>query len=279
MEGHPGLAAETSHLRRALTEHPLYERLGSLEQLHVFLEHHVFAVWDFMSLLKSLQRRLTCVEVPWRPRGDPKVRGLINELVLGEESDPVAGGKSHFEWYLEGMRQAGADTTPVLAFLEALAAGTDLEDALQLAPPAARPFVRRTLHIAQHGPDVVVAAEFTSGREGLLPAVFARLIAELAGRHPGRLEVLLAYLERHVELDGDSHGPLADAMVTALARTDEHRALAAKTARDALLSRKALWDGIVAELDARQASWPLALAPELLGWAAIPPNPASATSL
>jgi hypothetical protein len=277
MEGQRDLAAETSHLRRALTTHPLHQRLVSLEQLHVFLEHHVFAVWDFMSLLKSLQRRLTCTDVPWRPKGDPKLRGLLNELVLGEESDPVVGGKSHFEWYLDGMRQAGANTGPVLAFLDALGEGAPIEVALQQAPPAARPFVRRTLDIAQRAPDVVVAAEFTSGREGLLPAVFSRLIAELAGCHPGKLEIFLAYLERHVEVDGESHGPLAEEMVASLARTDDDRVLAAHAAVEALLARKALWDGILAELDARQAAWPLALAPELLAMAMadVPAQPAA----
>src|ERR1700719_1600954 len=121
---HPGidrLEEQISEARRAVIEHPVYAALTSPYAIRTFMEHHVFAVWDFMSLLKSLQRNLTCVEVPWVPTGPTGSRHLINDIVLVEESDELRGGFiSHFELYLDGMAEAGADTVPIDGFLRLL---------------------------------------------------------------------------------------------------------------------------------------------------------------
>src|SRR6185437_5865492 len=97
-------AVEPARLK--VVSHPLYQELNSLEAVVTFMVHHVFAVWDFMSLLKTLQSSLTCVQVPWVPSGPTASRRLINDIVLVEESDELgAGFISHFELYLAGMRQ------------------------------------------------------------------------------------------------------------------------------------------------------------------------------
>src|SRR5689334_17205078 len=102
-ETHTGidrLKAAVATTRSAVTGHEMYSRLASREAIVTFMEHHVYAVWDFMSLLKSLQRNLTCVDVPWVPTGPTASRRLINDIVLVEESDELAGGFiSHFELY------------------------------------------------------------------------------------------------------------------------------------------------------------------------------------
>src|SRR5580704_18311388 len=103
----------------------LYAALDSRPAILTFMEHHVFAVWDFMSLLKSLQRNLTCVELPWVPTGPTGSRRLINDIVLVEESDERGDGFiSHFELYLEGMAQAGADRAAIDAFIGLIRHGT-----------------------------------------------------------------------------------------------------------------------------------------------------------
>src|SRR5260370_9084521 len=130
--------------RRAVGSHPLYRSLDTLDRVATFMEHHAFAVWDFMSLLKTLQCRLTCVQVPWVPTGPTGSRRLINDIVLVEESDELGSGFiSHFELYLDGMRQAGADTTRIDAFIELLRAGQPVLSSLQEAgvPEAAADFV------------------------------------------------------------------------------------------------------------------------------------------
>jgi predicted protein tyrosine phosphatase len=99
--------------RQALLTHPLYKKVERLDQLQLFTEQHVYAVFDFMSLLKTLQQLLTCVQVPWVPVGTPNTRYLINEIVLGEESDVDEHGvrMSHFEMYVKAMQQLGASTS------------------------------------------------------------------------------------------------------------------------------------------------------------------------
>src|ERR1017187_6231288 len=104
---HPGIVTlekAVHEARQAVVTHPVYAALNSHEAVVVFMEYHVFAVWDFMSLLKSLQRNLTCVEMPWVPSGPSGSRRLINDIVLVEESDALGGGfTSHFELYVKGM--------------------------------------------------------------------------------------------------------------------------------------------------------------------------------
>ena len=239
-------------LRERLAAHPLYSNIRTIEHLRIFMESHVFAVWDFMSLLKSLQRSLTCTEVPWTPTPYPTSRRFINEIVLGEESDEFEGRTaSHFELYLEAMQQTGADTTAILTVVEAARPTRTerLDCALNAAPPEARQFVQSTFQVIRHGSIAAQAAAFTFGREDAIPAMFRSLVRDLNQTVSGELSQFVWYLERHIEVDGDEHGPLSLRMVADLC--GDNLALweeAAQAAEDAIRARLALWDGILARM-------------------------------
>ncbi len=205
------------------------------------MQVHVFAVWDFMSLLKALQREVTCTEVPWTPSRYPgELVRLINEIVLGEESDLDARGEatSHFELYLRAMREVGADTSTIDEFL------VDFD--MARIPSGPRAFVNFTLETARRRTPVEIAAAFFYGRERLIPGMFETMTKTLR-REGVQAPTFLWYLDRHIEVDSGEHGPLAEKCLHALCKGD------------ALLHDKAERFGLEA-LDARHRLWDAALA-------------------
>ena len=213
--------------RQRLLAHPLYARMASLDDVRVFMGSHVFAVWDFMSLLKRLQRDLTCVTVPWVPVGDAEVRFLINEIVCGEESDvdPRGGRIAHFDLYLRAMREADSDTSAVDKALASVRAGGSTATALVSAgvPAGAAAFSGATFALATNGKSHEVAAAFTFGREDLIPDMFTELVTRLSREYPGKLDTFRYYLERHIEVDGGHHGAISLRMVELLCGDDDRK--------------------------------------------------------
>jgi len=248
------LEERLSLLREQAVRHAVYACIETLEDLHVFVEHHVFAVWDFMSLLKTLQNALTSVTIPWLPRGNRLSRRLINEIVLVEESDEIVemgGYSSHFELYLEGMQQCGANTFCMHTFLRELERGTDVGMALKIAaaPAAARAFVQTTWQImATHQPHMIAAA-FTLGREDVIPDMFRSIVNGLEAKFPGQLTLFRTYLERHIDVDEEEHTPMAFQMLEELCGASAERwHQAQEAAQLALQARLALWNGIQNQL-------------------------------
>jgi DUF3050 family protein len=235
------------------------------------MRHHVFCVWDFMSLLGSPRRSLTCCEVPWLPTASPESRRLINEIVLDEESDRCPGGRhlSHFELYLEAMDACGADRAPIEAMVEELRRGRTTRDALShaLVPRAAATFVEATLGVAQAGKVHQVAAAFTVGREQIIPAMFRRLVVRLAGRAPRRWALFAYYLKRHVQVDGEKHGKESRRLLQALCGRSRERWREAEIAAErALQARLDLWNAILAGLTERVNGRGSARATGAAGW-------------
>ena len=247
------LKAEIQPLRQALIDHPIYLNIKSLADLNIFMEYHVFAVWDFMSLLKSLQRQLTCIDIPWVPRGSATTRYLINEIVTGEESDVDKAGKrvSHFELYLDAMKQAGSSADGIGRLVRAVSDGKRLAAALDesAATAGAAAFVRHTFDVINNSPMHVQAAVFTFGREDIIPGMFMSFVKELNKQTHDKASVFQYYLERHIEVDGDHHSHLAYEMTTELCGDDpQHWNEAAMAVKSALSARIKLWDTILEDI-------------------------------
>lgn len=243
------LKLEIEPVRKRLIQHPLYAGTQTLAHLRVFMEHHVFAVWDFMSLLKSLQRHLTCVDLPWIPAGNPETRYLINEIVLGEESDVDESGRriSHFELYLRAMNEAGCNLSAITAFIKDLATKKPLAESLAAskAPLASAEFVKSTFAILNNKPHVQ-AAVFTFGREDLIPDMFLSFVSELNKQSGDKLHTFKYYLERHIEVDGEHHSQLAYQMTEELNGADPEKwKESTEEVKNALLHRIKLWDAIL----------------------------------
>ncbi|MFO2466565.1 DUF3050 domain-containing protein [Pseudomonas sp. 15FMM2] len=231
-----------------LHNHPIFLEVNSPNKLQNFMQGHVFAVWDFMTLVKRLQQDLTCVRLPWLPPTDPLAARLINEIVLCEESDNGLGNgySSHFELYLEAMREIGARTAPIEGFISLQREGVSIETALTRIDihPAVERFVRCTLDIALNAPTHCVAATFVHGRESVIPRMFKRLLEGCEAMHH-QAPSLCYYLTRHIELDTQDHGPAAELLLSRLTHANpQYKQQADSAAISAVENRIALWDGI-----------------------------------
>jgi Protein of unknown function (DUF3050) len=251
---HPAveLVEQVAAARERVVTHPMYDSLDTRSAIATFMEHHVFAVWDFMSLLKSLQRELTCVTVPWVPTGSTDSRRLINAIVLAEESDELVGGYlSHFEWYVAAMAEAGADRSVVDRFIDLIRAGEPVPTALGSAgaPGPSAEFVSATWSAVWSAPVHCQAAAFAFGREDLIPDMFTRVVA--VNTEQGGLRKFGDYLERHIAVDGEEHTPMAIQMLVDLCGDDTTKWRdCMNTVEAALDARSRLWDGILAAITA-----------------------------
>jgi hypothetical protein len=229
---------QIAEYKKDVVNHPLYNQLNTIEDVQKLMEIHVYAVWDFMSLLKGLQIELTCTTLPWKPVGDTKIRRLINSIVLEEESDVDSAGNpsSHYEMYLEAMKECGANTYEIDKFVNSV---SDVN--LPKVNTAIDSFLATTFDILNSGEAHKIAAAFTFGREDLIPDMFTAIVNDLSKEH--KLDKFVYYLERHIELDGGEHGPLALELISNLCGEDKQKwKEVEETAIACLVARKELWD-------------------------------------
>jgi hypothetical protein len=240
-------------LRQEIINHPVYSAIKDIDDLKVFMQFHVYAVWDFMSLLKTLQTNLTCTTVPWFPIGSADTRHLINEIVVGEEADLDLNGirKSHFELYLDAMQQCGADTSKIETFTTVLKTSGDFNTAYTASetPNEAKDFVDFTFKIIESNKDYLQSAIFTFGREDLIPGMFLSIVNDIHKTFPESISIFKYYLERHIEVDGDHHSHLALQMTSNLCGADDQFWKEAEEATVASLKmRIGLWDGALQQI-------------------------------
>ena len=227
-----------------VVNHELYKKLKNIKDIQILMEHHVYAVWDFMSLLKSLQSILTCTSSPWKPVGDKNIRRLINSIVLEEESDVDQNGNpsSHYEMYLDAMGESGANTAAVISFVNQVSSNNvpkinnEIDD-----------FLSFTFETIKSNKPHKIASAFTFGREDLIPDMFTSIVKEY--NTSNKLDAFIYYLNRHIELDGGEHGPLALQLIADLCANDEKKwEEVEETAIKSLIARKKLWDAVSSQL-------------------------------
>lgn len=241
--------------RNKLLEHKLYSNIETIKDLQVFTENHIYAVWDFMSLLKALQIRLTCTKTPWLPNNNSQTAYLINEIVLAEETDinQVGVRKSHYELYLDAMIDIGAKTEKPVEIINEIANSENIFNAIENINihPNIKNFLNFTFSVIDEGKPHKIAAIFTFGRENLIPNMFNEILREFEKNvSEGDISKLIYYFERHIELDEDEHGPMALEMVSMLAENDPDKWKEIEDISiEALEKRILLWDAINEQIE------------------------------
>jgi hypothetical protein len=242
-------------LKQKLETHPIFERINSVEELKIFMEHHVFAVWDFMSLLKKLQKDLVPNGSPWIPSPNGNLVRFINEIVMEEESDQAFGKgneityTSHYQIYLDAMSEVGASTNVITEFVEEVSGkGIDAAFDSSKIPDPSLKFMKHTFDLIERGKSHEIASSFAIGRESIVPLMFQRILdqSKLGAQE---VPVFRYYLQRHAELDGDHHGPMALKLLENMSAGDpdiENEIV--QQAEKSIEQRISFWDGVHAAL-------------------------------
>jgi Protein of unknown function (DUF3050) len=180
--------------------------------------------------------------------------------VIGEETDVDPDGSyvSHLDLYLRAMAEVGASTRQFETFRSLTQAGTSVEAGMVRTgvPPHVRSFVAHTLTLAQSGSTEEVLAAFFYGREDIIPEMFGRLQKTvLSTKHDeDRLRYFIYYVERHIELDGDSHGPMGRELLEGrVADSPQRNEWALRAACNSIQARIELWNGTLSTLRAARA--------------------------
>lgn len=159
---------------------------------------------------------------------------------------------SHFELYLNAMKQTNCDISSINAFIKNINKKIPLKESMQLAniPSASNNFITNTFTVINTNKAHIQAAVFTFGREDLIPGMFLHFVKELNSQTPNSVSILKYYLERHIEVDGEHHSHLACQMTEELCGTDIAKwEESTEEVKKALTARIKLWNAISNQLN------------------------------
>lgn len=243
------LNQQLTDFKNKLQAHPAFNSIQSLAELKIFSAYHIFLVWDYMSLLKSLQTQLTCIQTPWKPVQSPYARYLINSLVLKAESDIAADGNyaSHYEMYRDAMQAMNADTGLMDNLMAHIETDMPVIKAIELSniPGPLKDFLEYTFWVVQKSSLHEQAAVLCYGREGFGHLLLYQRVVALQGNHTNELQPLIYYLRHKNEINEKYHSQLSAILLEQLCGTDEKKwHEASQAANQSLRNRIRLFDFI-----------------------------------
>ena len=174
---------------------------------------------------------------------------MINEIVWGEETDINKEGVplSHFEMYLEAMNEIKADIKPIEGFCKEVNDLDSVDEHISNSSisPEIKSFLKFSFNTIKGWKAHEIAAAFTFGREEIIPDMFLQIIKKTEQSKKISLNKINYYLQRHIDLDGDEHGPLAHEMISSLCQNDAKKwKEVIKISKEALKHRISLWSYI-----------------------------------
>jgi hypothetical protein len=152
------------------------------------------------------------------------------------------------------MAEIGADGEMPRRFLDLVAEqGVDKALYSPIVPLPSRYFTETTFCFIREDKPHLVAAALALGREKLIPAMFRQFLEQMRITET-QAPVFHYYLNRHIHLDEDFHGPLSIKLLEQLCGDDRTRLDEAETAaEEAICARIRFWDGVLEAIQAERA--------------------------
>jgi hypothetical protein len=171
---------------------------------------------------------------------------FINEIVLSEESDYIdgIGYVSHFEIYLEAMKEIDADSSKILELIDCVDRKGSVYEGINNLDilDEVKDFIKFDLDTALSGDLPKIVGSFTLGREKVIPNMFEHIVQSVADA--SATNKFTTYLNRHIDIDGDRHGPLSSKLLDKLCCSDKNLEVAYQAGIDSLNLRLKVWDKI-----------------------------------
>lgn len=239
-------------IKYKLKKHEIYNHIKTIDDIKKFMRYHVFSVWDFMSLLKSLQNDLTCISIPWIPNENSKVTRLINEIVLIEESDIYNDiPQSHYQMYIDAMKDIKANCFDIQILISVIKNNGSIFTYLNKSNIDIRikNYLRNTFDIINTNKTHLKLAAFTYGREDIIPTMFLEIVKQLKVKEDKRLDKFIYYLERHIEVDDEDHSPMCKEILIEICGNNTSMWKEVEVcAKKCIENRIYLWDAILEKI-------------------------------